>query len=419
MTAAAAPEPRDEARLPVIDGVRGLAIFVIMQYHFWGLSFAFFDKSNASRLDRAASEVRHFGWVSVDLFLVLSGFLITGILLEAKSGRHRYFTNFYGRRFLRIFPLYYAFVLFVLLVMPHTGWMSEVAATDQFTQDQGWFWTYLVNVAASTPDLGAQIPLVHAHIWTLSLEEQYYIIWPLVVLLLNRRLLMVLCLAAPALAFIFRLAVVEGAFDTLFYQNAAQVLLPARFDCLALGSFVALAAMEPGGLGRLARWAPYAALSAVGVLLVVFLSQGGIEVLDDATLTFGFSAGAILAVSVLVLALTSSPRMVINRFFAHPVMRAFGTYSYCMYIIHLLVGFELSAWFIREDLVRTVGGQHLPFNLAFNAAATTICFTIAFASWHLYEKQWLRLKVLFPRTRPRVLEPSVEPAIAAARSAPS
>lgn len=401
MTAQGAPA---ESRLPVVDGIRGLAILLVMQYHFWGLAFVFYPKDDLISIDNVAAKVAVFGWAGVDLFLVLSGFLITGILYEAKGATRGYFRNFYGRRFLRIFPLYYAFVVFMLFVMPQTGWMSDVAATDTFSDNQGWFWAYLVNVAASVPDLNAEIPLVHAHIWTLSLEEQFYILWPFVVLVLNRRWLMIVCAVAPVAALAFRIAVVEGAFGSLFYINAAHVLLPARFDCLALGAFVALAAVEPGGLRGLARAAPYVAALSALTLAGVFAWQGGIEVLEKGTLTIGFTAGALLACSVLVLAITSDPRVLLCRFLAHPIMTAFGTYSYCMYIIHLLVGFELGTWLIREDYVRTLGGSQLPFNLAFNAGATALCFSIAFVSWHAFEKQVLRLKVLFPRSRPDVLE---------------
>ena len=91
----------------MLDGIRGLAIFMIMQYHFWGLGFGFVGVEPSRPLDRLAFAIREIGWTSVDLFFVLSGFLITGILFDAKrTSARRYYGNCYARRVLRIFPLY-------------------------------------------------------------------------------------------------------------------------------------------------------------------------------------------------------------------------------------------------------------------------------------------------------------------------
>jgi peptidoglycan/LPS O-acetylase OafA/YrhL len=396
-----------ESRLPALDGIRGLAILMIMQYHFWGLAFGLSGRPRTLRIDEWVSDVRIVGWTSVDLFFVLSGFLITGILLDAKRESSNYFRSFYARRFLRIFPLYYAFLLFLLFVMPLTPeWAENTASidrgavgTDGLRDIQQWFWTYLVNVAAAIRPLDANVPLVHTHFWTLSLEEQFYLVWPLVVLALSRRQLIVVCAAMPAIALAIRVALVNDAFPSFFHDNAAHVLAPARMDTLALGALAALAVRGDLDLRKLASYAPYVAWASIGVLATLFAWRGGLEVFDEWTLTLGFTAAEFLWVSVLVLAITSGPRAMLVRFLSNRVMTAFGTYSYCMYIIHLLIGFELAVWVAREDLVRTAGGSQILFNLAFNTAATAICFGVSFLSWHLYEKQFLKLKVLFPYRR--------------------
>ena len=340
--------------------------------------------------------------MSVDLFLVLSGFLITGILLDAKAGTGRYFRSFYGRRFLRIFPLYYGFLLFLLLVMPHfPEWMVSLAAIDQLRDDQLWFWFYQVNWATAVPDLGANIPLVHSHLWTLALEEQFYIVWPFMVLALSRRAFIALCLVTVPLALLFRVAVVEGWFGSLFYWNAAHVLPPAKMDALALGALVATLARGKDGLQVLARAAPYLFWGCIGVLAIVCAWQGGLQVYGAGTLTIGFTASTLFAMSVLVLAVTSRPDVLICRFLGHPFLTTSGTYSYAMYIVHLLIAFLLVGFLGRNDFIRTFNGSQVPFNILFNLGATAICFGIAFASWHLYEKQWLKLKRFFPYQRRR------------------
>lgn len=111
------PALRAWARIPVLDGIRGLAALLVIVHHF-GFGT---DPSYPRWAGRMLSYVASLGWTGVDLFFVLSGFLITGILLDAKGSEH-YFRNFYARRVLRIFPLYYGVLLLTFLVLPLLGW---------------------------------------------------------------------------------------------------------------------------------------------------------------------------------------------------------------------------------------------------------------------------------------------------------
>jgi peptidoglycan/LPS O-acetylase OafA/YrhL len=177
------PEPSDRPHSPTLDGVRGLAILLVLLFH--GAypyhliapdhPFALFD----------------FGWMGVDVFFVLSGFLITGILLEAKR-RPRYFVHFYGRRTLRIFPLYYLVLGVVFIVMPLLVSDLELGAPES---NQVYLWTYTSNLYTAymgqwmfhsgTVDLN--------HTWSLAIEEQFYLLWPLLVRWTSRRSLIWIC----------------------------------------------------------------------------------------------------------------------------------------------------------------------------------------------------------------------------------
>ena len=199
-------------RLPALDGIRGLAILMIMQYHFWGLGFGLVERAPRLGLDRWVASIRELGWTSVDLFFVLSGFLITGLLLDAKARSGHYFRNFYARRSLRIFPLYYLFLAFVLTVAGHIPFLAAYATIPELRAHQLWFWTYGVNVAACVPAIGAQIPVVYTHFWTLAVEEQFYLVWPLVVFTLDVRRLRATCIGMVAVALGLRIAVVAGLF---------------------------------------------------------------------------------------------------------------------------------------------------------------------------------------------------------------
>ena len=382
-------------RLPVLDGIRGLAILMIMQYHFWGLGFGIVDRKPLLAVDRWVSSVRELGWTSVDLFFVLSGFLITGILVDAKGRSQHYFRNFYARRFLRIFPLYYLFLSVMLTVAARIPPVASYASTGELQSQEAWFWTYLVNVAASVPACGAQIPVVYTHFWTLSLEEQFYLAWPFVVLALNERQLTWLCCLMIPTALLLRVAVVLGAFSLIVFPNAAHVLTPARMDTLALGALVALAARGAIDLRRLARLAPYVASACAACIVLLFLVRRGLPLFDPFALTIGFTIVDVMWAAVLVLAITA-PGLRLCRALAHPGLRMFGRYSYCIYIVHLLVGFALAVIGLRLQVFRTFAGSQIPMNLVLSATATAVCLGIGLVSWNLIEKQFLRLKVWFP-----------------------
>ena len=140
---------RDEARanhVPALDGIRGLAILLVMQTHFWDIAFGFASLPPTLAIDRFLRRLFGVGGTGVDLFFVLSGFLITGILFDAKRSSG-YFRNFYARRFLRIFPLYYAFLAFSLLILPNFHRLAGDVGAGQLRHTRRFgSWTYTGNI---------------------------------------------------------------------------------------------------------------------------------------------------------------------------------------------------------------------------------------------------------------------------------
>ncbi len=185
-SAATATRPLDSKelvlkRVPALDGLRGLAILAVVEFHFAeGLT-------NASRPESAIYNVFRTGWLGVDLFFVLSGFLITGILSNSK-GTPGYFRNFYWRRALRIFPPYYAFLFVFGVLYP--------LARHRPLDAPWWHWTYLTNVA-----IAAGLPVNScSHFWSLAIEEQFYLLWPLLIYMLSRKAAMNACIACVGIA---------------------------------------------------------------------------------------------------------------------------------------------------------------------------------------------------------------------------
>ena len=203
------------------------------------LHFTTFPRMTANVfVDSAFRGVAATGWAGVDLFFVLSGFLITGILLDTK-GAPRFFRTFYARRFLRIFPLYYGFLAIAFWVAPLLDPSLGVVPLSA----QGWYWAYLSNVQLALA--GAwQKPVWIGHFWSLAIEEQFYLVWPFLVYATSAKNLVRVCIALIVAALLTRVALVATG-----HGFATYVLTPCRTDALATGALIA-ALMRTGVAGE-------------------------------------------------------------------------------------------------------------------------------------------------------------------------
>src|SRR5262249_15937795 len=145
---------------PELDGLRGIAILLVLMLH----------QTEALR-DTGWRTFWSFGWAGVDLFYVLSGFLITGILLDARA-QEGFFRRFYWRRVLRILPLYYLWLLFFTVVLPLSG--ASLAPLLSARHGQLWWWVHLSNWHFA---FGHEVPTGISIAWSLSIEEQFYLLW--------------------------------------------------------------------------------------------------------------------------------------------------------------------------------------------------------------------------------------------------
>jgi peptidoglycan/LPS O-acetylase OafA/YrhL len=300
--------------LPALDGMRGIAVIAVVFYHF----------APRSTL-HGVFQIAGIGWIGVDFFFVLSGFLITSILLRQQC-HPKAILKFYIRRALRLFPLYYFLVLIVLISIPilHLSW----------SRAQFGFLVYAANyVLIFVPDAYHIGPFFMIHTWSLAVEEQFYLLWPWLVLpgRLTRRSLLTICFAIIVVSPLLR--------TVLWYHGAHEPLLQmslfTRLDSLLVGAALALTELPSRRNGN-----HLFAGSLMGLALCAFLSRS-LSLRDAPMNTFGLTATALLAAGFLSLALT--PHTLPHRLCSLRITRFFGRYSYGIYLWHVF----LSALFIR------------------------------------------------------------------------
>jgi peptidoglycan/LPS O-acetylase OafA/YrhL len=366
----------DGVRDPRLDGIRGIAILLVLLCHltqFGGLG------TSAPFLDRAWRELTLPLGFGVDLFFVLSGFLITGILLDTRESAG-YFRVFYARRILRIFPLYYATLLVLFLVLPTPP------------REPIWYWTYLTNHHFA--EVGwPKIPYL-GHFWSLAVEEQFYLLWPAVVFFLPRRALPWFCLCSIALSTSLRIhAFQEG--EPIYARLATHL----RLDGLAMGGMLACIARQPGGLRRW-RGLVSGVGAAATVAVLVMLVRGGHTAPDIAGYALMQTATALMFGAGLALSVTTGPGAPLHRWLTARWLRRVGLYSYSLYVLHapIIVWLGRHQWNAR--LFPEILGSRLPGLLLWSACVGAFCIALSALSYHQFERRFLALKRFVPYTKP-------------------
>lgn len=347
--------------IPEIDGLRGFAILFVMIHRLWPR-----DPSGATAAFPEA------GWVGVDLFFVVSGFLITRILLATRDDPD-YFRNFYARRVLRIFPLYYLFVGTLLVVFPLLG----SAAYLHHAGSPAWYALFLGNVPEGV--LGRDPPYWLAPVWSLAIEEQFYLTFPALVRWCRDRdrlasvlfALLVLAPIARAVAY-----VMWPGRDRLPY-----LFTPCRVDAIAAGCAMAIVVQAP--------WFQRARRRFAGAALLA-LAIGCATGLDRTTVwgrIGGYSVVAFGFAGLLgwVLAARNSRATAVLRM---PALRYVGKLCFGLYLLHRPADTAVCAVAARLGLDATVGVIWVPVKIAVAIAFATV-------SWQLLERRVLRLKRWF------------------------
>jgi peptidoglycan/LPS O-acetylase OafA/YrhL len=350
---------RTDQHIAVLDGLRAAAILLVLMYHLLP------GRESDEGLRSLFFKIADIGWSGVDLFFVLSGFLITTKLLAARDDEHR-FRNFYVRRALRIFPLYYA----VLLVLFVVGRPPLAAALPLLL--------YYSNFSPAALPTDVWAPT--GHFWSLAVEEQFYLLWPAIIFLCRRRTAMTICIAVAVAAPLLRFALAANGFS--WYATYAST--PCRADGLVLGSLIALA-----GTNRRLAWLALSLTAPVAAWVtwrhkayyVVETFQTPDAIALRALLP---SVVSLMFAALLVLALEYQPRTL-----GIAPFRLVAKYSYGMYVAHFMLIPTLQRLLPLDTLTPNSGA------LLFFAAGSVASFVLAAISYHAFESIFLRAKPRF------------------------
>lgn len=271
-----------------MDGLRFLAVFMVLIEH-----FAYFIGNKI-----------HAGFFGVDLFFVISGFLITeGLLNERGSEIKESLIRFYKKRFLRIFPIYY--------LMLFLAWFFS----DSFKDVSVWAFTYTINYYPSVT--GKEVPELFAHLWSLSVEEQFYIFWPFIVLLVPERSL-------P-----YFLGVIFFSSLAYFIIKSDVMGLPGRMYSLCFGAILAF--LKKSYPAKFASNVPkrFMIIAFLSILVFLFKTSVGLS---------------ILSLGLVYLCSTSSYKGIFKKVLEQKNIAYWGKISYGIYLYHLPLAYLITVY---------------------------------------------------------------------------
>ncbi len=342
-------------KIPGLDGIRALAVLLVIASHF---------------------ELLECGWIGVQLFFVLSGFLITGILLREKASTFGlYLRNFYGRRSLRIFPLYYAYLGIITAI----NCPRPIHSLPHSPHALAYAFTYTYNFYFASQDFSHSVFLTH--FWSLAVEEQFYLIWPALIFFLPSKRLKFALIAIIALGPIVRFLThhyVPEFFPAASADRIVYGMTTSHLDAFAAGALISLSVIRPSRLFLLAL--------LLGTVLAGYMANGaGISpypphLNSNFQYVWGYS---LLNLTCAVLIACVASGKLLSAFFENKLVSYFGTISYGIYILHscmtVLVGYF---W-------HPASGLELVLQRCFDLL---LCTALAGISYHFYESPIMRMK---------------------------
>ena len=352
--------------IPQLDGLRGVAILLVISYHYFGYMILF-----------------SLGWCGVDLFFVLSGFLITGKLLDTINDRH-YFLNFFRNRILRIFPLYYL-TLIVLFVAFLISGNENLPALSIYYDHWPSFFIFTQNWTFILFGLPGDKTLVH--FWSLAVEEQFYLVWPFIIYFIKRDPLRI-----AFLLLLFPLIIALRIYIYSQYPSPADYPhyyfnTLCRMDSLAMGSLVCVVSRSTFKL-NIKMTLGVILLTSILIIIGIF-QMGNAHPVNLFFGKYGYTLLAIFFAAFLIVSILSGNHF-LNLMLTNSYLRFCGKISYGLYIFHwpvrLILGVKMNHWIFAWT------GNLQWAHLISLLSSLVITFLISALSFRYFEERFLRLK---------------------------
>jgi peptidoglycan/LPS O-acetylase OafA/YrhL len=347
--------------------LRGIAILLVIFYHNFGFINYFF-----------------FGWLGVDLFFVLSGFLITDILLRT-SGKPHYLRNFYIRRLLRIAPLFYGSLVVFLFIVP----LLKISTVNFsfYREHQAWFWLYIQNWLFISSESTTHTTALH-HYWSLAVEEQFYLVWPWLLLVFRKTKVQILVIATLLVAILVARTLIWN------YQlrdfNYFGFYTFTRADGLFIGSL--LAVLYNRYPQQLMKYSTAVVFSLAALNFIFFFVNREYEFRFPYLAIVGYTTFAVMF-ALLIQEAIQGQNTWMKKFLTLQPLRFFGKYSYGLYIWHWPIYL-----LFHKPVMQFLAGYVSTKDKSEIAAAcllTALAVPVSVASYHLYELPFLKLKKAF------------------------
>ena len=365
-------------RFPALDGIRALAVTMVFALHF--------GSGSHGGLLKLLKAISLRGGMEVDLFFVLSGFLITGILYDTQFDS-QFFARFFGRRCIRIFPIFYSVLIILLALTPllQYRWRLGHLAFPFYLGNFAMAVDHSLQEIHSGSHPAASATLIH--FWSLCVEEQFYFIWPIVVWIVRDRTRLIWTAGGLSVAALgLRIAFVLN-FSPRYYENWMQHLLPFRMDALLIGAVLALVLRGPGADSwqRCCKW-----IFLFAAATVIAMSVASPSLNSPWINTVGLTCVALASAGLIGAALRSGS-VAFQLFHLRP-LRILGKYSYGFYVYHLIWG---GAWSHFELILAARVHSSVVATAVTDVMSFAATFLVAKLSYDYFEVRFLRLKGRF------------------------
>lgn len=372
----------NDGYVPALDGVRGYAVLMVLLVHTMGI----FIERNGHLTETfvvAMNKIVMLGRYGVDLFFVLSGFLITGILIKSAAKKEKYFKNFYVRRMLRIFPLYYAYLLSIIFLLP--------VLVDYTKINLNMLVIYMFYLQNAIVLIGGTLQeYLLGHFWSLAVEEHFYLAWPFIVRFLKPSKQVVVSISLILLAIAFRAWFVYfSGMRTGGIEYYVGRFTLCKVDGIILGCMLALGVRNKA-ISLMLEANKYlfliVSLVTVAVAETVYMAGGYLKAYN----VYGGLLYGILFSAIINLVMFAEVDCLANKIFDNRLLRLFGKHSYAIYVIHV----PISAW-IYTSFFSEMPTSVIISGAKFFLITTFVALIVSILIWHAYEKHFIKMKALF------------------------